>query len=208
MKDDPGIETALVERALAGNREAQRRLIDELTPAIRASVARALRRLCPRRDARHEEEDITQCVLLHLFEDGGRALLQWDPARGLGLRRFAALVARCKTVAILRNRRRNPWTEDPADFETLDRYAALAVGPESEAIAREMLDLVTDRVRARLTAQAVEMFELLFLDGLAATEVCVRTEMRPERVHEWRCRLSRAAREIAVELGGDSRACT
>jgi RNA polymerase sigma-70 factor, ECF subfamily len=140
---------------------------------------------------------------LHLFDHGGRVLRQWDPARGLGLRSFVALVARRETVGILRNRRRSPWTEDPTELETLDRNAALAAGPELEAIARELLAVVTDRVCARLSPRGVEMFQLLLLHGCETTEVCVRTALRPDRVHEWRSRLSRSARETAAGLISD-----
>ena len=103
-------------------------------PRVLSRAARA-----GRREARQEVEDVTQTVLLALFADRGRVLLQWDPARGLELEGFVSLLAKRETVSLLRSRRRSPWTEDPTLHEDLDRNAVPRMGPESETISRDML---------------------------------------------------------------------
>src|SRR5262245_34984786 len=99
-----------------------RQLVRDLTPVIRAGVGFALARVHSAKGrARHQEvEDMTQTVLLALFADRARVLLQWDPTRGLDLRSFVALLARRETVSLLRSPRRSPWTEDPTLLEELD----------------------------------------------------------------------------------------
>src|SRR6185437_4286499 len=125
----------LIQRAVEGDRHATGQLLAVLTPVIRSSVAAVLARAGGgRRQARQEVEDTVQSVLLALFADRGRVLLQWDPARGLKLESFVALLAKRETVSILRSRRRNPFTEDPTLNEDLDRNPVARMGPESEAI--------------------------------------------------------------------------
>src|SRR5262245_12457340 len=123
---------ALIRRAVEGDRQAMRQLVGALTPTIRASVGLVLSRgKSSRRETRQEVEDITQTVLLSLFSDRGRALLQWDPARGLELSSFVGLLAKRETLSVLRTLRTNPWTEDPTLNEDLDQNATMRMGPES-----------------------------------------------------------------------------
>lgn len=198
---DPAI--ALVRRAIDGDTKAMRQLVSDLTPVIRAGVGSVLARgqAFGRREARQEIEDVTQTVLLALFADRGRVLLQWDPARGRDLPSFVALLARRETVSVLRSRRRSPWTEDPTQLEDLDREAVPRMGPESEAISRDMLAALSDAVRERLSPLGAEMFDLMFLEGLPAEEVCALTGMSADAVYAWKSRLTRQVREILRELG-------
>jgi hypothetical protein len=196
--------TSLLCALRAGERQAARRLVDALTPSVRAGVAEELllRRSRRGREPRQEVEDITQSVLLYLFANGARALLRWDPARGRELKSFVGLVARRVTAATLRSRRRSPWSDDPVLPEDLDEQNATpTAGPESSAVSRDMLAALTDRVRARLTARGVEMFEMLFLDERPTEDICALTGMAPHAVYRWRGRLSQMVKEIAAELG-------
>ena len=180
-----------------------RQLLSDLSPVIRASVGWVLSRgrAPSRREAGQEVEDVTQTVLLALFSDRGHALLQWDPERGLDLAGFVALLAKRETVSLLRSRRRSPWTEDPTLQEDLDQNAVPRMGPESEAISRDMLTALNDAVRARLSARGAELFDLLFLKGLPTEEVCTQTGLSSDAVYAWRSRLARQVREILAELG-------
>lgn len=193
--------SALIERAVNGDHKAMRELVRDLTPAIRAAVSWVLSR-GPRggREGRQEVEDVTQTVLLALFADRGRVLLQWDPARGLDLASFVALLARREAVSVLRSRRRNPWTEDPTQLEDLDRNAVMRMGPESEAISRDMLAALAGAVRERLSERGAEIFELMFMKGLPAEEVCDATGMSPDAVYAWKSRLIKQLREIIADL--------
>jgi RNA polymerase sigma-70 factor (ECF subfamily) len=195
--------SALIRRAVEGDRQAMRELVAEVTPIIRASVGWVLSRgrTPSRREPGQEVEDVTQTVLLALFSDRGHALTQWDPARGLDLAGFVAMLAKRETVSLLRSRRRSPWTEDPTLQEDLDLNAVPRMGPESEAISRDMLAQLHEAVRERMSARGAQLFDLLFLRGLPTEEVCNITHLSADAVYAWRSRLARQVREILAELG-------
>ena len=196
---DPNEATlAVIQRAVAGDVRAMRQLVQDLTPVIRASVGVTLARgHAPRRRERHQEvEDVTQMVLLSLFADRGRVLLQWDPSRGLSLSSFAAMLARRETVSVLRSPRRSPWTEDPTRIEDLDRNAMPRMGPESEAISRDMLAALSAAMRERLSPRGAEVFDLMFLGGHPADEVCAMTGLTPDAVYAWKSRIAKQLREL------------
>ncbi len=191
----------LIQRAVEGDRHATGQLLAVLTPVIRSSVAAVLARAGGgRRQARQEVEDTVQSVLLALFADRGRVLLQWDPARGLKLESFVALLAKRETVSILRSRRRNPFTEDPTLNEDLDRNPVARMGPESEAISRDMVMALALAVQARLTPKAAELFDLLFIRGLPNEEVNALTGLSIDAIYAWRSRLAKQVKEIVTEL--------
>jgi RNA polymerase sigma-70 factor (ECF subfamily) len=202
MTNETMTTVALLGDALRGERRATRRLVEDLTPIIRASVARTLlaSRERSRRDVRQEVEDMTQTVFLCLFADGGRLLLRWDPARGLGLRSFVALLARRRTVAHLRTRRRNPWSEESTEHDTLDLHPAANGEPESIAVRRETVAALSARLRTRVSPRGAELFELLFLEERSTEDVCALTGLTPGAVYGWRTRLSSLAQEIGAEL--------
>jgi RNA polymerase sigma factor (sigma-70 family) len=201
-KRTPEASLTLVRSAVEGDRAAVRRLVAELTPAIRASVASVLfRASSSRRDPGQEVEDVTQTVLLSLFADRGHALLQWDPSRGLDLEGFVRLLARRETTSILRSRRRNPFTERPTLQEDLDQNAVQGMGIESETISRDMLAALSRAVKDRLSPRGAELFDLMFMKGLPVDEVCAVTGLVPETVYTWKSRLARELREILDEIG-------
>ncbi len=169
---------------------------------IRGSVASVLARAgSSNRDTRQEIEDVTQTVLVSLFADRGRALLQWDPARGLDLDGFVRLLARRETTSLLRSRRRNPFTERPTLQEDLDQNAMQGMGIESETISRDMLDALVRAVKERLSPRGAELFDLMFMKALPVDEVCALTGLVPETVYTWKSRLARELREILDEIG-------
>ncbi len=192
---------ALIRRATEGDTRAERELVAALTPVIRSSVAAVLSRSgSNRRGGRQEVDDATQTVLLALFADRGRALLQWDPTRGLAFESFVALLAKNEMISILRSPRRNPWTEDPTLHEDLDRNAAQRMGPESEAISRDMLQALTLAVRSQLSARAMEIFDMMFVRGLRPDEVAAATGLSTDAVYAWKSRITRQVRDILAEL--------
>lgn len=199
-KDQNQAAQNLIRRAVDGDARAMRQLVRDLTPVIRAGVGLALSRgHSPRRREKQQEvEDVTQSVLLSLFADRARVLLQWDPARGLDLRSFVTLLARRETASVLRSPRRSPWTEDPTLLEELDRNAQQRMGPESETISRDMLQALSAAMRARLSPRGAEVFDLMFLQGHPAEEVCEITGLSADAVYAWKSRIAKQLRELFV----------
>jgi len=123
---------ALVQRALGGEPAAGRELVQQLTPVVQRRVAVAWASCgAPggRPVTRSDVLDLTQQVLLLLFENGGRVLRSWDPLRGLSLRSFVGLVAEREAVTILRTGRRSAWAETPSSDDILERAEE---SPEAE----------------------------------------------------------------------------
>jgi RNA polymerase sigma-70 factor (ECF subfamily) len=198
----PEITLTWIRRAARGERRDERRLIEALTPIIRGSVTRTMRRRAARRRAVDQEvEDVVQSVLLVLFARGGNCpLLRWDPARGLDVASFVSLLASREATSILRSARRNPWTEEPTGPESLDEAPASGAGPESLAGSRRLAEAVTAGLRARVSPRGQRMFELLFLEGRPAAEVAALTGVGLSAVQAWSSRLARLARAILAGL--------
>lgn len=190
----------LIRSAIDGDSRSMRQLVHELTPVIRVAVTSVLSRAPGRRQAHQEIEDVSQTVLLSLFADRGRALRDWDPTRGRDLLSFVAMVAQRETASVLRSRRRSPWTEHPTQIEELDRNAVSRMGPESEAISRDMLSALAVAMREHLSPRGAEVFDLMFLQGMAPEDVCDVTGLKPDAVYAWKSRIAKKLRELFAAL--------
>lgn len=190
----------LIRSAIDGDSRSMRQLVHELTPVIRVAVTSVLSRAPGRRQAHQEIEDVTQTVLLSLFADRGRALRDWDPTRGRDLLSFVAMLAQRETASVLRSRRRSPWTEHPTQLEELDRNAVSRMGPESEAISRDMLSALAVAMREHLSPRGAEVFDLMFLQGMSPEDVCDVTGLKLDAVYTWKSRIAKKLRELFAAL--------
>lgn len=171
-------------------------------PVVQARIARSLTRRRTRggRDVRQEVEDLAQEVFAALFEDDGRVLRAWDPARGLGLASFCGLIAEREVASILRSGRRSPWAADPTEQAELEKDLAPEPDFEARLATREQLELLVDRVREALSPLGLEMFERLIVKEEAVESVCEATGMKPDAVYAWKSRLGKLVRKIAREI--------
>lgn len=204
MKPEPFGE--LIAQTLARRPEAARKLVDELYPVIQARVARVLQRAgrASGRNARQEVDDMTQDVFAFLFDDGGKPLRAWEPARGLSLPNFVGLIAERHAVSVLRSGRRSPWTEEPTEAGDLDDGAVAAggadAGTELALLSRDLLATLLDRLRVSLSPLGMELFRQLFVEERAVEEVCDAMAMSADAVYAWRSRLRKLVNGLAVEL--------
>ncbi len=196
--------SALVARALRGDVAGARALVVHVLPIVQARIARVLARRSSRksRDARQEVEDLAQEVFASLFENDGRVLRAWDPARGLSLASFCGLIAEREAASILRSGKRSPWTEDATEAEDLERDVGAAEGGDVEVhvASREHLERLTDRLREELSPLGLEMFQRLIVEEEPVETVCQKTGMKADAVYAWRSRLGKLARKLAREL--------
>lgn len=192
----------LLERALSGDRAAQCKLVDLLTPVIQKRVARALlswrQGAASGRDVRQEVEDLVQEVFVYLFKDNGRVLRTWKPDGGLSLLNFVGLVAQRRASWILRGRL-SPWHDEPTLDEDLDQPGD-DPGPEPIVASRETLRLLLGQMKEKLTPEGWQMFDLLFLQELSPEEVARKTGKSPAAVYKWQSRLRQLARQIRDDL--------
>jgi RNA polymerase sigma-70 factor (ECF subfamily) len=195
-------EREIVDRALSGDASVTRKLVVLVLPVIQARIARMLvrRRTRGGRDVRQEVEDLAQEVFATLFDDRGRVLRAWDPARGLGLPSFCGLIAEREVASILRSGRRSPWAADPTEADVLERDLEPEPDFEARLATREQLELLVDRVREALSPLGLEMFERLVVKEEAVESVCAATGMKADAVYAWKSRLGKLVRKIAREI--------
>jgi RNA polymerase sigma-70 factor (ECF subfamily) len=195
----------LVSRALAGDVEAQSRLVEALAPEIHWGVAKMLRRWrtgpAAGRHLRQEVEDMVQEVFLELFEDGGKTLRRWDPKR-LPLEAFVGYVARIRTAEVLRSRR-SPWREEPNPAEDLP-VESLRRTPEQQTLSHDELRKVHLCLTAGFTPEDAHLFELFFLRQASPQEAAETAGRSVAAVYKWRSRLYERARKCREEVSKTS----
>lgn len=205
MSEASGAE--LVQRALAGSRSDMLELLRLIRPVIQARAARALLRRREQRagrDVRQDVEDLTQDVLASLFAERGKVLTEWDQSRGLGLLGYVGLVAERNVASILRSKRRNPWTDEPAPDSSLETRAGAEGGLELRLLERDQLARLLVKLDEQLTDRGRQLFQLLVVEEVPVEEICRTFSMTAEAVYAWRSRLCRSARKLAAELASGS----
>jgi RNA polymerase sigma-70 factor (ECF subfamily) len=197
--------TKLVVDALAGDEGSARRLVALLTPVVRSRAAGALMRRGRRagRSIDQELADLTQEVLLCLFEQQGRRLLAWSAERGT-LESFVGLVAEREVASIMRNGRRSPWKDEPSPDDEVERQQEPRKSDDDRVASRHLLERLLDRMRERLSPQGLQMFYALYVHEQSIEVVCEEMSMQPDAVYAWRSRLARLARTLAAEIEKDS----
>jgi RNA polymerase sigma factor (sigma-70 family) len=190
-----------VKRALGGERAAIEELVQELSPVIQARVATALWRRG--RSSRQELEDLTQEVLMELFTGDGRVLARWEPERGLSLASFVGLVAQRLVFSLLRSRRRSPFSQEPTDpgsIEASPPSSRLHPAPEDPFAARELLELLFERLHADLSPKGLEMFYRLYVWQEEPEQIARETGCKIEAIYQWRSRLKKEVSELETSL--------
>ena len=199
----------LVESALAGLAGARRELAGRLLDVVQREVAFVLRRAVvgQGRDPRQEVRDLVQEVLVSLFENDGRELRRWDPARGRSLDSFVRLVARRKAARILGQRKGNPWADQPVDPQAIDDDELDA---EADALLRQLeqreeLGSVLDALYARMSDRDFQLFDLLFVEERDPAEVADALNMTRGAVNAWAYRTRKLARACVLEQNSKTR---
>lgn len=200
MASSRDAETALA-GALRGDARAMATLIDHLAPAVHAEVGGILRkRASARQNAEQEIEDLVQEVFAFLFGDGARALRAWRPDGGRALISFVRLLARHQTCSILRNAKRNPWTDEPMAPELVADAAGAIDGPEREIVSRQMLNRLLDRLLPELTPRGMLLFQVLYVEQRPPEDACLEAGLSREAVYSWRKRIKRTILRLAEEM--------
>lgn len=202
---DERCDHELLHAALEGDARIMRALVERLLPTVHARVMQALLRYKGSHQAAQAVEDLTQQVLLSLFEGDGRKLRAWTPGRGASLSTFVGLLTEREVIGILRRGRRNPWTESPTEGDELARRVGTADGHEAAVASRELLDVVLDRALATLDERGLQLFQRLIVDEAAVDLVAREMSSTTAALHMWKSRFTRLVREIADEVGGEKR---
>ncbi len=188
----------LLDRAISSREpRAVRQLVAILTPIFVVRIGRVL--LSNGDGSCRDIDDLCQDTFVALFQNDGRLVRLWDPARGLSFENYSGLVA--KQCAIERLRKRTELLfDDDGLWEELEPDSSRML--ECLVADREMFEKVLDRLKVELSDLGRTLLELLFVQWLEVPEVCTRLKMEAPTVYQWRSRLLRHIEEIASELRG------
>jgi len=198
-----GADVELVARALDGDAPSRHALVLRVLPVVQQRVCRPLVRFGAargRRVERHEVLDLSQQVMLLLFDKGGRVLRAWDPARGLSLPNFVGLIAEREAKAILRSGRRSAWAENPTPDEDLTAASGDERSIEDDVVSRQALAKIWHRLEQQLSPRGLQLFRALLIDQLSIEEVAEAFDMSANALYTFRSRLRRQVHEIQQEL--------
>jgi DNA-directed RNA polymerase specialized sigma24 family protein len=176
----------LVRRLLRGDADARKTMIERLQPTVRQRVSRVLER--QGFVSAYDASDLLQDVMILLLERQDRILGLWDPSRGLSLDSFVGLVAQRTASTILRSGRKAGWAEQPTDGSALPMEIDQET-PERYIAQKQEMELILERVRARLSARGVLIMEALLESPEAIEQLRKRLQMSSAAVHSFRSRL-------------------
>ena len=174
-----------------------------LLPVIHARVARAVLRhgaASVRANLRAEIEHLVQEICLSLFAQDCRILRSYSASRGVPLVGFVGLVARRRTISLLRRRFKD---ETPQPDEVLAR-AVLSLGVEESLIRRDLLMRAFTVVSDAQQPAGQAMLRLLFLEGLPVSVIEEKTGRSAAAIYQWRTRLGRALRTELMRLRAEA----
>lgn len=170
--------TGLMRAAMAGDAQAYRRLLDAVTPVLRAAARRGLARAGQPPD---QSEDIVQEILLavHLKRQ------TWDTAAPFAPWLFA--IARNKLIDALRRRGRRVFVD-------IDDFAETIAGPpdQDRVAAREVAAHLQ-----RLPSRQRDVLQAIALDSASIKETATKLAMSEGAV---RVALHRGLANLAARL--------
>ncbi len=195
--ESPALTLGLIRRAAAGDGSAQHALRDRIERVARARATAFIGRRSARRVGVQDVEDLVQQVWLALWRDGGRLLLSYDPARGMSLESFAAMIAQ-RELWRASSRQRAQKRDEKAELrcapEELADLAAQDQCPERILGSRELLAHVDAFIRERLSARAQLAYSMLYEDGMAPADVAQALGTDVQSIYNWQHEVRRHAR--------------
>lgn len=206
--DEEDLSVDFIRRCLAGTPELRRSLAVWLLGVVDREIRITLRPIAVRyrRDLRDVAEDLVQDVLVVLLHQDGQVLRTWDPARGMKLRSFVALVVRRYVHRRFRGFRGNPWSSDPAAAEDLASLLEDGITPGASLLAdieyRLQLDEILEVLRGELNERDWRLFTKLFVEQRSPADVGGEEEMSENSVHKWSSRFHQRVRRLFAPSAG------
>ena len=102
--------------------------------------------------------------------------------------------------AILRSKRRSPFTDEPTEGAALERRSGAARSVEREVGARDLLRALLARLEEELSPLGAQIFDLVWRQQKSTEQVCAELGMSKDAVHAWRSRIMKKARALRAEL--------
>ncbi|MEL6544882.1 MAG: sigma-70 family RNA polymerase sigma factor [Myxococcota bacterium] len=187
-------ESALVERAVSGDRMAARALVVRLMPVVRARVRLLLRR---ERAGTEASDDLVQEVWTRLLDDRGRKLLKFDAARGASFEGFVGMLATREAGNALREQRAQRRGGNVRVATTApDTLASHSNDPGEHVSAAELQMRVRRFVEEELPVKGQLVFRYVFTDQLAPSDAARAMGVSPQVIYNWQHKIRSAVRAI------------
>jgi DNA-directed RNA polymerase specialized sigma24 family protein len=195
-------DAELVRAALTRSPSACRQLVSRLTPVVHRRVAQVWTALAPWRGPaveRNQLLDLTQQMLLLLFDNDGRVLARWDANLGLSLENFVGLVAEREVATILRSGRRSAWAETPTEDDVL-ALGADEVEPERRLASRDELVRIWRIVEERLSPRGIALLRALVIEELPIEQAAQEFGMSNASLYTFRSRARALMQQARMQL--------
>ena len=156
----PDLDTALMEKVMAGDESAFSTLYDRYSPMLFGMLVRILQ------DSQAAEE-VLQDIFLQLW----RKPEQFDPSRG-ALPAWLTVIGRNRAISKLRGRPTQEVLEQTEGFYA--NTLASSQNIEMEASRTQLLDTLK-LAMARLPEEQRQVIELAYFEGMTQSEIATRT---------------------------------
>jgi RNA polymerase sigma factor (sigma-70 family) len=173
----------LVRAAVAGERTAGRTLEQRLHPVIERSVRRVLRR-SPGENA-IVVADLVQDAWVFLLEDGARRLTAYEPARGVPLESYVAVLVMRRTINELV--RRSAKKRCPVELVC----TAPASDPERAVLCADLIATIA----AELPPRAARVLESVYVRGMSPADAALVLGVNIQVVRNWQLQIRRFAQK-------------
>jgi RNA polymerase sigma-70 factor (ECF subfamily) len=134
-----------------------------------------------------------QEVFVRLLTSDRRVLRAWDPARGLSVSSFVAMIAEREASSVLDSQRRTPRSDGLELHADLDEVHGAEAPGEQRQIARDLAVKLCEGLDAWLSPRGRALFQML-------EAVARRFGMPRSAVYAWRSRVGKRARQLLDEL--------
>ncbi len=198
-------DAGLIEAALRGERVAVRRLMERLTPVIRARVLRLTRGLPG--PGGHDADDLVSEVWARLLESDAQRLRAFDPARGKTLEGFVSLIAGQLVITEARAARaeKRGSGRAPEPLDAADSVPAAQTDAEGLMAQAEGFDALWAHLEGQLSDRGRLVLRLVYVDGLTVPEAAAALGVTAQVVYNWQFKirgLAEAWRARADDPGG------
>jgi DNA-directed RNA polymerase specialized sigma24 family protein len=189
-------------RALAGDRQAMQALVHRLFPVVHARTEAFVRRRATGRIDASDGQDVAQDVWLALLRDGGRALMSWDPDRGMSLEGYVGLLTQRELWGRVRAASADKRGSGQAGAALDDEMAAAPGDPEQTIADRDLLERVTRHLAVTLPERGRLVFSLLYEDECSPTEAAATLGVNLQVVYNWQFKIRQLAQAYLEAAAG------
>lgn len=187
-----------IERALAGDRNAQDLLVEAFDRAARSSISAVLRRLGIYRelDPKAEMDDLLQGVFAKLWTNNGKRLRAWNHTVASFDTYIGAIAGNYARDRYRRHRKQLlPTGDDPPE------RPAQSDGPDELVEFEDLVRVVLHIMRKNLnTMHRKKMFQLIIEEGREVDEICELTGLTRDAVYQQRMSFKNSIKEILADL--------